>query len=87
VVKPWRRTSATAAVRAASWALVGPFGLLGFFFAVFFFAFSLTGVAVGAAATADSSPLESGRIISAIATPAPRNAAVASSPAIRRAQR
>ena len=48
---------------------------------------SLTGVAVGAAATADSSPPLSGRIISAIATPAPRNAAVASSPAIRRAQR
>jgi hypothetical protein len=48
----------------------------------------LAGVAVGAiAAAAEFSPPPSGRIISAIATPAPRNAAVASSPTIRRAQR
>ena len=54
-MKPWLRSSATAAVRAAFWALVGPLGLVAFFLTAFFLAFALTGVAVGAAAIADSS--------------------------------
>ena len=66
--------------------MVGPFGLLACFLAFFFSGF---GVAVGVASPGEAatSSLLSGRIIIAIATPAPRNAAVAIRPVMRRAQR